>query len=73
MSELMVYLRGWINYFGIGQDYQKCIDLDHWIRRRLRMCYWKMWRRPSTKVRKLLKLGVPLDIAIACGISSKSY
>ena len=37
IAELTVYLRGWINYFGIGQGYQKCIDLDHWIRRRLRM------------------------------------
>ena len=73
IAELTVYMRGWINYFGIGQGYQKCIDLDHWIRRRLRMCYWKMWRRPRTKVRNLLKLGVPLDMAIACGISSKSY
>jgi RNA-directed DNA polymerase len=56
-----------------GQGYQKCIDMDHWIRRRLRMCYWKMWRRPRTKVRNLLKLGVPLEMAIGCGISSKSY
>ena len=31
------------------------------------------WRRPRTKVRNLMKLGVPLDLAIACGISSKSY
>lgn len=29
IAELTVYLRGWINYFGIGQGYQKCIDLDH--------------------------------------------
>ena len=29
ISELTVYLRGWIDYFGIGQGYQKCIDLDH--------------------------------------------
>ena len=31
------YLRGWINYFGIANCYQLCMDLDHWIRRRVRM------------------------------------
>lgn len=31
------YLRGWINYFGIANGYQLCVELDHWIRRRVRM------------------------------------
>lgn len=39
IQKLTVYMRGWINYFGIAQGYQKCIDFDSWIRRRLRMCY----------------------------------
>ncbi len=73
LKELTSYLRGWINYFGIANRYQQCVDLDQWIRRRIRMCYWKQWRKPRTKVRNLLKLGVPKRLAIACGISSKSY
>src|SRR5690606_25935588 len=28
IRELTLYLRGWINYFGIAQGYQNCIDLD---------------------------------------------
>jgi len=54
IKELTVYLRGWINYFGIAQGFQKCIDLDSWIRRRLRMSYWKNWRKVRTKVRNLM-------------------
>lgn len=73
IHELTVYMRGWINYFGIGQGYQKCIDLDQWIRRRLRMRYWKQWRRVRTKIRNLMKLGVSEDIAVTCGSSNKSY
>jgi len=73
IQHLTVYLRGWVNYFGIAQGYQKCIDLDGWIRRRLRMCYWKEWRRMGTRVRNLLKRGVRKRLAIGCGISSKSY
>lgn len=73
LKELTVYMRGWINYFGIAQGYQKCIDLDHWIRRRVRMYYWKQWRKVRTKVRNLIRLGVSQRLAISCGISSKSY
>ena len=73
IQNLTVYLRGWINYFGIAQGYQKCIDLDQWIRRRLRMVFWKQWRRARTKVRNLLAMGVPLELAVSCGASGKSY
>jgi RNA-directed DNA polymerase len=41
IKELTQYLRGWMNYFGIAVTYQISIDLDQWIRRRVRMCYWK--------------------------------
>lgn len=71
--ELSAYLRGWINYFGIAKGYQKCIELDHWIRRRLRMSYWKMWRRVRTKIQNLMRMGVPEDLAVRCGASNKSY
>ena len=71
LFKLSQYLRGWINYFGIASGYQKCVELDHWIRRRVRMAYWRQWRRPRTKVRNLLKRGVPISSAVACGITSK--
>lgn len=65
------YMQGWINYFGIANAYQECVDLDHWIRRRVRMCYWRLWRKPRTKVQNLLKRGVRIQAAVACGITSK--
>lgn len=65
------FIRGWINYFGIANCYQLCVDLDHWIRRRIRMAYWRQWRKPRTKVRSLMRLGVPVRSAVACGITSK--
>lgn len=73
IEKLGVYLRGWMNYFGIGIRFQQSIDLDQWIRRRIRMCYWKQWRKPRTKVRNLIKLGVSTKLAIDCGLSSKGY
>ena len=71
LYKLSLFLRGWINYFGIANAYQNCVELDHWIRRRVRMCYWRQWRKPRTKVANLLKRGVRIQSAVACGITSK--
>ncbi len=71
--DLKHYLRGWMNYFSIGIRYQQACDLDQWIRRRIRMCYWKMWRKPRTKIRNRMKMGVSKVLAICCGVSSKAY
>ena len=68
---LSQYLRGWINYFGIANCYNQCVEFDHWILRRLRMAYWRQWRLLRTKIGKLLSLGVPIQIAVACGRTSK--
>lgn len=73
MEKLSRYIRGWMNYFGISQFYRPIQDIDNWIRRRIRMCYWKMWRKPRTKIRNLSQLGIPIRLAISNGISSKSY
>ena len=67
------YVRGWLGYFGISEYYRPIPELDEWIRRRIRMCYWKQWRWPRTKINHLLALGVSLKTAIQHGTSSKSY
>ena len=36
---------GWLNYFGISQAYREIPELDQWLRRRVRMYYWKQWKR----------------------------
>jgi RNA-directed DNA polymerase len=70
-KKLAQYLRGWMNYFGISEYYRPIPEIDHWLRRRLRMCYWKQWRYARTKVRKLRKLGTFLHTAISVAISRK--
>jgi RNA-directed DNA polymerase len=71
IAKISQYLRGWINYFGIAHNSNLCAKLDHWIRRRVRMAYWRQWRKPRTKVGNLLRRGVHRRSAIVCGISSK--
>jgi RNA-directed DNA polymerase len=73
MERLNRYLRGWMNYYGISQHYSPIERLDGWLRRRIRMCYWKQWRRPRTRIRHLLALGTSKRQAILTGISRKGY
>jgi RNA-directed DNA polymerase len=73
LHKLGQYLRGWTAYFGISQYYRPVPELDEWIRRRVRMCYWKQWRWARTKIGHLLDLGVSLKTAIQHAVSSKSY
>jgi len=53
LHKLVQYVRGWMGYFGISDYYRPIPELDGWLRRRVSMCYWKQWRKPRTKVRKL--------------------
>lgn len=71
MKKLAQYLRGWMNYFGISEYYRPIPEIDHWLRRRVRMCYWKQWRRFYTRVRNLLKLGTHPGVAIPMCFSRK--
>jgi RNA-directed DNA polymerase len=71
--KLAQYIRGWMGYFGISDYYRPIPELDHWLRRRVRMCYWKQWRYVRTKVKHLLALGTGKRQAILTAISSKSY
>ena len=38
--ELRKYVTGWTNYFGISHTYREVLELDEWIRRRVRLYYW---------------------------------
>ena len=73
MKKLTEYIRGWINYFGISEYYRPIPLLDEWLRRRIRMCYWKQWRWCRNKVRELVKLGTSIKAAISVGLSRKGY
>ena len=71
--KLAQYVRGWMGYFGISDYYRPIPEIDQWLRRRVRMCYWKQWRKVRTKVRNLLALGTGKRHAILTALSSKSY
>jgi len=71
LQKLSRYIRGWMNYYGLSKSYRPLPELDEWIRRRIRMCYMKQWRRTRTRIRNLLSLGASKSQAIPVGLSSK--
>jgi RNA-directed DNA polymerase len=58
LRELKRYVVGWMNYFGLSQAYRVIPELDKWVRRRVRMYYWKQWKRARTRRRQLIRLGI---------------
>ena len=67
LKRLSRYIIGWLGYYGLS-EYKKPLEmLDGWIRRRVRMCYWKQWKRRGTRIGKLLSMGVEYHLAIGQG------
>lgn len=66
-------IRGWVNYFKFGNMKTTCEQIDRHMRSRLRMCYWKQWKKVSTKYKELQKLGIPKGKAWEWANSRKSY
>jgi len=59
-------------YYALSEYYRPIPELESWLRRRVRCCYWKQWRWCRRRVRELLKLGTSLRTAIQAGLSRKA-
>jgi group II intron reverse transcriptase/maturase len=56
--KLKAVLRGWLNYFRLCEEEAPFRKLDAWLRHRIRLLYWRQWKRARTRFRKLIKLGL---------------
>ena len=52
-------IRGWVSYFKYADAKENLRAIDEWLRSRIRMCIWKCWKLPKTRVRNLIKCGIP--------------
>ena len=73
MQKIKVYIRGWLGYFGIASMKTTMQEWDGWLRRRFRCYIWKQWKNPRTRVKNLMKLGMPQWQAYRNGNSQKGY
>lgn len=49
---------GWVSYFRLAQVRGVFEDLDKWLRRKLRCILWRQWKKPRTRARKMISLGL---------------
>ncbi len=73
IKKLEAVIRGWVNYFCIAKAKGWMEKLDEMIRTRMRMGIWKQWKRPATRVRNLLRLGMDKQKAYEWGNSRKGF
>ena len=68
-----MYARGWLNYYGIASMKSNIDDINGWLYHRIRMCIWKQWKKPRTKYKNLVKLGIPEHYASTIANSRRKY
>lgn len=73
LLELERYCVGWFHYFKIGLPFKEVREWDGWIRRRVRLCYWKDWKVPRKRRRMLIKLGIATDEVKKASRARKGY
>ena len=73
LEKIKVFMRGWLNYYGTADMKNRMDALNSWLYHRIRMCIWKQWKKPKTRIRNLRRLGVPEDLAYQAGSSRRGY
>jgi RNA-directed DNA polymerase len=73
IKKLKSYIMGWINYFKIADMKNLLSENDEWMRRRIRMIYWKQWKRVRTRFKMLQYLGIPKRKALEYANTRKGY
>ena len=52
------YLRGWWAYYRLAEERRNIFDLEGWIRRHMRKCFWLRWHDWRGRLRHLRALGL---------------
>ncbi|WP_245321761.1 group II intron reverse transcriptase/maturase [Bradyrhizobium sp. LTSPM299] len=58
VKTLTPILRGWLQYFRLAEAKGVFEELDGWMRRKLRCVLWRQWKRPRTRLRRLMQRGL---------------
>lgn len=72
-QSLRNYIRGWVGYYRLANMKRLCEQTDEWLRRRIRMCIWKAWKKTKTKIINLMKCGIAQWQAYQWGNSRLGY
>lgn len=73
IDKLKRYIRGWINYFKIADMKALLKQTDEWMRSRIRLVYWKQWKRIRTRFKMLKQFGINESKAWEYANTRKGY
>lgn len=59
IKELTAVIRGWVQYFQIADLRSLSKRLDELLRSRVRKLYWQKWQKTKTRIKNLIRLGIP--------------
>ena len=59
IEKINAVIRGWINYFKIGNMKKVLVRIDEHLRTRMRIVIWKQWKTREKRYWGLRKLGAP--------------
>ena len=59
LDEWRRYVIGWWGYYRLAENRRQVFELEGWIRRHIRKCFWLRWHSVRGRCRKLRRLGVP--------------
>lgn len=57
------YIAGWVEYYKLAQMREILREIDGWLRKRIRMCIWKSWKRIRTKQANLRRCGIGASLS----------
>jgi len=66
-------IQGWLEYFKLADMKQRLGRLDEWLRRRIRMCIWKSWKKIKTRFKNLCRCGIDKRKAWEWANTRKGY
>jgi group II intron reverse transcriptase/maturase len=52
------YVRGWWGYFRLAEARKPIREVEKWVRRHIRKCFWLRWHGPRGRLRNLRRLGL---------------
>ena len=63
------YIRGWWGYFRLAEARHPLRDIEGWVRRHIRKCFWLRWHDRRGRERRLRRLGLK---GTALGVATSS-
>jgi RNA-directed DNA polymerase len=63
IGEVNRFTQGWAGYYRLAQTKIVFEVMDEWLRHRCRWLLWRQWKRPRTRAKKMIELGLNKEYA----------